>query len=158
LKTAGYDETKPCDLADNGRKPLLTKRLFDERQDLPITTGLDIDHAVGVKARRREARRKKVASRQAPYNRPFQASCNSGREECRRPRELSRRAGLYDLMQGAERKAAARQVAIDRIDGERQRRAASLVTLNALNSLPQIGNGYLLPGTHAPCSLFSAMC
>jgi hypothetical protein len=42
-------------------------------------------------------------------------------------------------------------MSVDGIDPERKCRTATLIALNVLDLLSQIGNSYLLPGTHVPC-------
>jgi hypothetical protein len=158
LKTAGCSEAQTCDLTDDSSKPLFPKRLFNKRQNLLIATGLDINHAIGVKTRRCETRRKEVTARQAPNNGSFKAGCNPGREQRSRSSKFRSRTGLNDFMQGSQCQALVGQVSIKSINPKRQSWPVAFIAFHPLNLLSQIGNSYLLPGTHAPCPIFVSRC
>jgi len=158
LKTARCSEAQTCDFTNDGSKPLFPKRLFDKRQNLLIATSLDIDYPVRVKTRRRETRRKEVTACEAPNNGSPKAGCNPGREERSRSSKFRSGASLDNFVQGSQRQAFVRQVLIESVDPERQSWSLAFIAFHPFDLLSQIGNSYLLPGTHAPCPIFVSLC
>jgi hypothetical protein len=136
LKATRGDEAQVRDLANDSRKTLFAKRLFNEGQHVPVPSSFDIDDPVRMKSRRRKARREEVTAGEAPYDRPFEAGCDPGREQGGCSGEFSRGAGLNDFVQSPKRKAPGRQVLVDSADTEGQNRAATLVSFEALDLLP----------------------
>lgn len=153
LQAAGCGEPEPRHFADDGGKALLPQSLFHGDQYLALAKGLGVDHTIGVQARIHETGSEQVAAAEAPEHRALETGGDPGHEEGRSPGELGGRPLLDHLVQRAKSEPALRKALIDGGDGEGQRAAPVASASQALDLVPQIGKGRLLPGTHAPCSI-----
>ena len=130
----------------------MPQAFFQAKQHRLFVASLDIDDAVGMKARAGKRRGKKIARPQAPQHQAFET-----REDSRRKKDggcAMHRAwpAARDLMQAAKHKPALRQARIDFLNAERQggmRRAGALLQMRDPGAqivqnrfLPRVPHGF----------------
>ncbi len=109
---------------------------FDERQDITVMGGLDINDAIGMQARVQETGSKEIAPGQAPENRSLEPGRDAGREQGGGAGKLGGRSRFDDLVQAATCQAMARQVLVYGWDAEGQGLAGTGAALQARDLPP----------------------
>lgn len=97
------------------------KAFLDQGQDVPVARGFGIDDTVGMKASPQQTGREQIASGQAPQDRTFEASSDSGGEQGRASGELGSHPSLDHLVQSPARQSAHGKVIVEfgKPEGER---------------------------------------
>ena len=102
-----------------------------------LVTRFQVEDAIGQETGLRDGGREEILPRDAPQDLTPRARGNSRGEQCRRRTVDRAIAATGDLVQGAERQPALRQMLIDGLNAERQHgprtRGSPFETLNALS-------------------------
>ncbi len=109
LKPARCGYGKTDELTDHGTKATVTKTFLHGRQDIFFPIGFGKDHAIGMKTRQRQRRKKQVWTRHAPKDLSLRSRSDPGNAEGRR-RTIDRSGpATRELVQGAIGQTAARK-------------------------------------------------
>ncbi len=113
LQASGSDETEAGGLGHDGGQTGMTKAFLDTGEKGRLIPGLDIDHSVRPQTGLTQGRGEEVGSRDAPQH----LARTPGRDPCREQGGRCAIHGLLasarDLVDGAERQAAAGQMAVE---------------------------------------------
>ena len=95
----------------------MAKAFLHRQQHICIASGLDMNHAVGMKSREVQCRCKQVAPAQAPENRPLDPGKDAG-EKHRRAGIVGKVGASCNLVECSGGKTATGQMAVDRLQAK----------------------------------------
>jgi len=101
----------------------VAKAFLHRQQHICIASGLDMNHAVGMKSREVQCWREQVAPAQAPEDRTLDPGKDAG-EKHRRAGVVGKVGAACNLVERPGGKTATRQMAVDRLQAKRQGRMA----------------------------------
>ena len=116
----------------------MAQTFLHREQHIGVAARLDVDHAIGMQSREMQRRGKQVAPAEAPEHRSLDAREDTG-EEDRCAGVIGQVGTSGDFMQHAGRQAAARQMAVERLDSEGDGRVQCSRPLDLGNAGAQFG-------------------